>query len=316
MTMSPFRGPTCHDIRAHLDSFISGELLVETTESVQTHLDACAGCRAERDRRIDLRARLRAELIGPDPDVATLERRILAGLTPERPAWMGPALPLAAAAVLVLAVVAWRALPGLTNAGADPAGGPGLASETATVPAIRPGPSDLPAEAPARTVDLAFYTDTALSHTYCALKRPMPDPPPSRALAANQLEGYAGLLDALASDLNGYTLADAHVCPNGDRRYAHLILQKGGELSSVFVTAKQAGDLPKGDATITGLGAVVHVRREGDLSISAVESDAHAGFIVQGVESPDTNFPTAPLARDVAGYLTQIAGAAKPAGRD
>lgn len=294
MTLSPFIGPKCQEIRAHLDSYLSGELLVETTESVQSHLGHCPACRTELDRRTALRARLREVLTDAPADTAALEQRILAGLGAEDrgPVWRRSAFPLAAAAALVLAVVLWRSLPAPDGITTTPTAGL---------------PLDVSGGAGIAAVDLALYSDTAISHTYCAVKRDMPSPSPTPTAAAAQLESYSGLLGAIDQDLKDYTLADAHVCPNGDRRYAHLIYEKGSDRSSVFVTAKLAGGLPPGDGSMAVPGALMHWRRESGFSISAVETDRHVGFIVRDAESPDATFPTSVVAQDVAGYLKQIA---------
>lgn len=292
MTLTPFTGPECHEVRAHLDSYLSGELLVETTESVHSHLTRCAACRAERDRREALRARLRETLTEP-LDTAALERRIVAALTTPRRAWLPPLAWTSAAAAVLVAAALWRAA---STGPAGPAGGPPAALDM-------PAPQAVSIPAPARAIDLTLYQDTAISHTYCALKRPMPAQPPTRAVAAEQLEGYAGLVSALHEDMAGHSLVDAHICPNGDRRYAHLIYQKAGHTSSIFVTAKLDGGLPPDDERLPVPGADVHQRWEGDFAIAAVESDDYVGLIVQDAGPSDAGLPATTIARDLSAYL-------------
>ena len=295
MTLTPFTGPECHEIRAHLDSYLSGELLVETTESVHSHLTRCAACRAERDRREALRARLRETLTEP-LDTAALEQRIVAALTVPRRAWLPPLAWTSAAAAVLVAAALWRAASTGPAGPAGPAGG-----QPAAVG--RPAPQAIATPAPARAVDLTLYQDTAISHTYCALKRPMPEKPPTRAVAAEQLEDYGGLVAVLNEDMAGHLLVDAHICPNGDRRYAHLIYQKSGHTSSIFVSAKLDGGLPPDDERLPGPGIDVHQRWEGAFAIAAVESDDYVGLIVQDAGQSDASLPAMTIARDLSAYL-------------
>lgn len=50
----------CRDVRALADSYLSEQLLVETTHTVVEHLERCQACRAEFDGRRRLRATLRS----------------------------------------------------------------------------------------------------------------------------------------------------------------------------------------------------------------------------------------------------------------
>jgi len=50
----------CRDVRALADSYLSEQLLVETTHAVVEHLERCQACRAEFDGRRRLRATLRS----------------------------------------------------------------------------------------------------------------------------------------------------------------------------------------------------------------------------------------------------------------
>src|SRR5262249_56670956 len=50
----------CRNFKEMLDSFLSGELLVETNHSVLRHVELCAACRAELAARRQLRDWLRS----------------------------------------------------------------------------------------------------------------------------------------------------------------------------------------------------------------------------------------------------------------
>lgn len=301
MTMTPnFRDSECRDIRAWLDSYLSGELLVETTGAVETHLGRCPACRTEFDRRRRFRERL-CEVLAVEPDTTALAARIEAGLSAHTTNWRGVAgWVAAAAAALLLGTTFWRV-----------ALQPGTAGDAGAL--VESGAAAGPAAAPshdtiaARLVDASIYIDSVMSHTYCALSRALTAPPTAPAAALTQLASYSGLVAAVSPDLEGYTILDAHICPNGTRRFAHLVLERGTERASVLVTEKQEGDLPMGDGLMNAVGGTdVHIRREGHFAVAAVENDRYAGFIVQDADQPSPTFPTPAVARDLAGYLKHI----------
>lgn len=298
MTMTPsFRAPECRDIRAWLDSYLSGELLVETTEAVETHLGRCAACRAEFDRCRRLRERVR-EACSIDQDTSALAARIEAGLSASPAMWRGwTARVAAAAAILLVSTVVWRVALQPGGAGADASDSSGTSASTPVIDTLA-----------ARLIDASIYVDAVMSHTYCALSRALSAPPTEPARALAQLDSYSGLVTALAADLRDYTILDGHICPNGSRQFAHLVVEHDGERASVLVTAKQDGDLPPGDGLMeaVGAGTDVHIRKEGHFAIAAVESDRYAGFIVQDADQLSPTFPTPAVARDLAGYLKQM----------
>lgn len=263
----------CTEITELLDSYLSDELLVETNHAVLGHLEGCARCAAELEERRALRRALAAAVeIDADTDTAALEARIVAAIAADaRAAAGGAPAPrrrsawrpwLALAAVLVAAVglaVGWR----LSDGGRAAVGPPAV---TALPPAAAGG------GVRTASLDGAAFRDTAYNHLYCGIRRPVPHRP-TRAEARERLGRYAALLDVVDPGALGYELADAHVCPNGDRRYAHLVLRRDGRTVSIFVTDKTTGDLPPGDRLedLPGVGEV-HVAVVDGFELSGVES--------------------------------------------
>lgn len=222
----------CQQIRELLDSFLSGELTVETNHTVLRHLELCDACRTEADRRRDTRRLLSAALksdanVG---DVESLRARIGAAIDADQPRGWRRALrlrsgqaakywPLAAAIVLVLSGAIWWSRP----------------------------------------VDAAAFEDSAGNHVACALTYP-PDASYDAARIKKLLTGpFAGLADVLARDYDGYELVDAHMCPYNGRDYAHAIYRHEGHLVSLFAEpavrgtlphAEQVGTLPDGSARV------------------------------------------------------------------
>jgi len=213
------------------------------------------------------------------------------------------------AASLLLAAALWRGtLPAApddtTRAVAQ--GEPRPDSGSVAMPA-----ADTPASRP-QTIDTSLYADTAVSHDYCALRRAMPETPPSPTAAASLLDAYWALPAAIDPDLAGHTVVDAHICRNGEREFGHVILQKAGRTSSVFVTEKIAGDLPPDDSRRVAPGADLHFRQEGEFAISAVETARHVGMVVedagrQSAGAETASLASAALARDLTEYLKQLA---------
>lgn len=105
--------PDCGEIRDLLDSYIAGELLVETNHRVLRHVQGCAACRHELDARAVLRTTLRT-LPAPERAPARLALAIDAHIrTTDAPATLPGAgrrwwhALLAAAAAITLVVVLW-----------------------------------------------------------------------------------------------------------------------------------------------------------------------------------------------------------------
>ena len=65
----------CRQVRDRMDSYISGELTVESNHDVLRHLERCDSCRAELARREQTRALL-IESFGPAPDTTAMQARI------------------------------------------------------------------------------------------------------------------------------------------------------------------------------------------------------------------------------------------------
>ncbi len=60
----------CEDFREISDSFLSGELLVETNHEVVSHLEICESCRKELEKQQMFRERLRSAVINaPDAQI-------------------------------------------------------------------------------------------------------------------------------------------------------------------------------------------------------------------------------------------------------
>jgi hypothetical protein len=195
----------CRHIRELMDSYLSGELTVESNHEVLRHLERCGSCPAELARRERTRALL-VESFGIVPDAQPIAARILNALEREqnrtwRLARYGG---LAAALLLTVGSAIWFSRP----------------------------------------VDAAAYDDSVDDHIVCALTYG-PDAKYDAWRASQNLEpAYRSMVDAIPHKSGDYTLVDAHMCPYEGRNYAHLVYRGGGHALSVFAEAATRGRLP------------------------------------------------------------------------
>jgi len=112
---------SCEHASAILHGYLDGELDAARASEFERHLESCPDCLSALEAHEALRSALqRAQLYEPAP--VALRRKIRASLPAARPAGFGlrwmPMRGLAlAAAILLLAFVGWRVLPGLNQKG-------------------------------------------------------------------------------------------------------------------------------------------------------------------------------------------------------
>lgn len=195
----------CRQVRELIDSYISGELTVESNHDVLRHLERCDACRSELERR-ERTGALLIESFGAAPDADALASRIAQAIDREQHRWGSVARYGAIAAALVLAVGAavWFSRP----------------------------------------VDAAAFDDSVDDHIACALTYP-PTSTYDAAHAARNLDpAYRPIVDAVSHQAGEYRLIDAHMCPYEGRNYAHLVYRGDGRMLSVFTETALRGRLP------------------------------------------------------------------------
>jgi len=168
-----------------LSASIDRELKPPESVALETHLEACAECRG---LLVDFRRLNEAIAAEPAPPVpAGLEDRILAELpsrrspTPVRPFWR-QAMPLAAAASLVMAVLLWYERPGLLPSLS--VSSPGTATDAVAPAAPRAGLPEMK-----KSDEMRIATNVPGPPVVTA---PAPPPAPQKDLAARrQAESHA-----------------------------------------------------------------------------------------------------------------------------
>jgi len=247
----------CRPVRELMDSYISGELTVESNHEVLRHVERCDACRAELARRERTRALL-IESFGVAPDATGLDTRIHRVIDQHDRTWWRLAQYGGLAAVLTLAVGAalWFSRP----------------------------------------VDAAAFDDSVDDHIACALTYPAGVTYDAQRAARNLEPAYRAIVHAIAHTIGTYQLIDAHMCPYQGRNYAHLVYVANGRPLSVFAETADRGRLPlrhesprKGFVTVgasTGRHQVFVVADHGDPPPGSVVDDLLRSVIafVQTIE--------------------------------
>jgi hypothetical protein len=261
--VAKIRDYNCAKVLRMLDSYLAGELTVETNHEILEHLARCLDCASEVKAREELRGAIRrvtlAAQVEPPPE---LERQVRALVARTPPASRVPhGLFVLAAAAVVFAV-----------------GGLLLVSRRGLVG--RPEP-------PAAVYDLAAWRSAAATQKLCALAYDWREGvEPLAEQAAKVGPPYGPELPKIAERLPGWDVLSAHRCEHGGRNVFHVILARKGStgpegIASVIAMPKH-GHLPPRAAVLAHLSFGNAARsldaradllgvRESGLQIAAVE---------------------------------------------
>lgn len=234
MNRIQFGEGACDKTRKYLDSYIGNELLVETNHEVLRHIENCPACAAEVEARTQLRTRLRvavkSQSVPPE-----LQVRIREQIRSSRSSswfvsgWFATGWPrwaVAMAASIVICAGVWlnysgERMPALSD---RPAQNVYIQRVSATLAAVlRVGLGD---------------------HIHCSVFRKYPqNPPPVEKMEADLGPSYKGLLPVVRAAVpDGYRVIMAHQCSYAGRKFIHLTLEKGGDLLSLVIARRNAGE--------------------------------------------------------------------------
>jgi anti-sigma factor RsiW len=244
--------PECQHTRELMDSYLSGELSVETNHLGLRHLGTCQACAGEVRRRQRLGALLAQSLDVP-VDVERVRERITQAVDREQRSWgrVGRWWGVAAALVVGVAVSYWLSRP----------------------------------------VDAAAYDDSAGNHVACALTYSASVTYDPRRAASNLAPPFERIADAIGLTHGAYHVIDAHMCPYMGRDYAHVVLRGDGQTLSLFAERAVRGALPATPVRtmLAGEALDVHSTTRGGYRVSAVATPEHRLFLVseRPTDTPD-----------------------------
>lgn len=195
----------CQQIRDLMDSYLGGELMVESNHQVLRHMETCDACRTEVERRERTRTLLRQSLDIP-LDVGPLRGRINKALDAEQSRWLRVARYWGVAAAMIFGV-------GLTIWYS-------------------------------RSVDAAAFTDSVDNHVQCALTIPASAVYDANRAAKRLEPPFLDIVQTIRHTYGGYDLVDAHMCPYLGRKYVHLVYRGEGRTLSLFAEEALRGALP------------------------------------------------------------------------
>jgi anti-sigma factor RsiW len=254
---------TCADRGATLDIYLDGELSGDTLRDLSEHLEQCDACPTELEARRALRqtlrgAFLRSPSLGPgEAFLASARATVRAEEERSRPSqwagvgnWLG-----VAAAFLLVAGVAW------------------LVDSLPRMPSL--------------SVAMAAISDHAAGdHRNCALHFALDETPISLDDAARLYEpAYRGLREAVATSTpvadGQVQLVEAHACVFRGRRFAHIVLRRGGRIVSLLVTPTRQ------DGIAGKLTDVSACPTSGDLKVACTTAGGYAMFVVSDMPDAD-----------------------------
>jgi len=255
----------CRDVRELADSFLSGQLLVETNHEVVRHLETCPECRADIAARRALRDKLRAafagaDALGPRPDFAA---EVLAKLRPQE----------AVMSRRSLLQTWWAAAAGVVLA----AGGGLLVREE---------------RSRSRAQLAALGREAAGDHQNCAVKFRLAERPIALEEAGRRYgPPYTALATFDASGIDGLVTLERHACVYQGQRFGHVVFRYQGALVSLLVTDGTPPSQPELQAN------------DGGSAVAAMPAGRFAGFIVGAVQPSQALFLARALAGPLARHL-------------
>ena len=257
MNTLSFDSKRCELIRQYLDSYLSNELLVETSSEVVRHLESCESCSRDLESRMRVRDALQRAVVNrPVPE--SVRADVLRSLRESQPrSFMRPsttrwAIGLASIAFILLSLFTanWMSL---------------RRGEQLVASILKLGVSD---------------------HIVCAIKGhnyPEVANPPDQI--RNKLGvRYAVLLQVVQERLPGFEVLEGHICsiPGSNRKYIHFITRGKGTILSVILTERNGASLPKGQllASPESAGPSIYEGHLSGMEIAGFESAQYFAFVV------------------------------------
>lgn len=305
---SEMRVMDCRNFKELLDSYLCGELAVETNHAILGHAEHCGACRDEMAARRALRQSLRRACSREEMSAEAIERmrarlRAEAGLADRatgaavktgRRGWLTRLfearllVPVAATAALLLLIGgAWSLYVVWPKAGPEQ-----TVAEKNRVPELSE----------------RLIGESAGDHRNCAAKFLNATEPAEMPDSVREFDPACVRLDKVAAEgAKGLLLRSAHVCGYGERRFAHLVYTRDDRLISLLVTKRDAralkiGDVPPFDGLSAGLQQYEQVEQD-RLALGAYQTAKHVVLVVSDLPESENRALAERLAKPVVEHL-------------
>jgi hypothetical protein len=296
----------CQNFKELLDSYLCGELAVETNHTILCHAERCGSCRNEMAaRRLlraslrqacsrekmseqaveQLRARLRSEAGLEDGSARLGEEVVHPGwfATLFRSRFLAPAAIVVALALLIGGV---RGLRGLLRGDGDP--------QRLSLEQIK-----------AFELSASLVAETVGDHRTCGAYYVGASGPAEMPDSVREFDPACSKLVKIAADgAAGLRLRAAHVCDFGGRRFAHLVYTRDTTLISLFVTGRDSRAMKSG-AVPTFSGPALGTQRftHDHIALGAYQTAKRIVLVTSDLPENENAALAERLAKPVAEYL-------------
>jgi len=285
----------CRKFRDVIDSYLCGELLVETNHEMLRHSEQCPACRAEMAARRNLRAALKrggTQVCLSEEAKEKLRRRLreeagrsLNAQSTNDSLLRGiflPRLPLALAASVLL-----------------------------TIGFIYSSFRTSPPQVYAAELSESVMKEAAREHSVCTFHyKDSPEPEAMKPSAVEFNPIFAGLDQVAKRHARGMKLRLAHFCNLVGRNFVHLGFTQGDEMVSLLVTERDAkamknGVVPTDDGLRAGLQGALH----GEYRVAAYQTAKHVVLVVSELSEAENEDLAESLAAPVSTHLRHLENA-------
>ncbi|MCI0387893.1 MAG: hypothetical protein MOB07_03855 [Acidobacteria bacterium] len=299
----------CQNFKELLDSYLCGELAVETNHTMLCHAERCCSCRSEMAARRQLRASLRRvcskEMLS-DQAMEKLRARLRSesgldygsagtgGATGQRDWFAGLfktrfLTPAAIVAALALFIGAGWGLYVIWREGVDHQR---LSAEQ--IKALELSASLVAESAGDHRTCAAYFVDAAGPAE-------MPDSVGEYDLACVRLDKIA------AEGARELLLRSAHICDFSERKFAHLVYTRGTSLVSLFVTVRDCRALKSGEVPpFSGLALGTQRFTHDHLALGAYQTSKRIVLVVSDLPENENAALAERLARPVVEHLRNV----------
>ncbi|HEX5082234.1 MAG TPA: hypothetical protein VFY40_09315 [Blastocatellia bacterium] len=281
----------CRKFRDVIDSYLCGELLVETNHEILRHTEQCPACRGEMTARRNLRESLQragaqARLSEEAKEKLRQRLREEAGLSFKVRSANGSLLHRIFSPRLPLALVASALL---------------VAGYLYFV-------SHSPLQVQAAELSETLVREAAEEHNVCFFH--YKDSLEPEAMKPNAVESnpiFAGLDQVAMRHTRGMKLRLAHFCNLVGRNFVHLGFTRGDEMVSLLITERDANAMKSGVApTDDGLRAGLQTALQGKYRVAAYQTSKRIVLVVSEFSEAQTKELAESMAAPVSEHLRRL----------